>query len=167
MSDNLTLLTCQFGGGSLLIWGAIWIGGRSPLRKMKKTMNSERYIEVLEELVSSISFELGDSSIDWTYIDDNSPPHRSIRANEYKELFGIRTLGWPALSLDLNPIDNVWSLMAEVIRKRTKPGDTLINLERLLENELAEVPQTMIDTFIRSMTTRFGLVIKNNDGYIN
>ena len=48
MSDNLTLPKFQFGGGSLLIWGAIWIGGRSPLKIMKKTMNSERYIEVLE-----------------------------------------------------------------------------------------------------------------------
>ena len=60
MSDNLTLPTCQFGGGFLLILGEIWIGGRSPLKIMKKTMNSERYIEVLEELVSSISFEFGD-----------------------------------------------------------------------------------------------------------
>jgi len=55
------LPTCQFGGGSLLIWGAIWIGGRSPLKIMKKTVNSEIYIEVLEELVSHIFFELGDS----------------------------------------------------------------------------------------------------------
>ena len=50
MSDNynLTLLTCQFGGGSFLIWSAIWIGRCCPLKILKKTMNSERYIEVLE-----------------------------------------------------------------------------------------------------------------------
>ena len=36
-------------------------------------MNSERYIEVLEELVSPISFELGDPSTDWTCVDDNVP----------------------------------------------------------------------------------------------
>ena len=92
MSDNLTLPTCEFGGGSLFIWGTIWIGGRCPLKIMKKTMNSERYIEVLEELVSPISFELGDPSTDWTCMDNNAPPHRSIRTNEYKELSGIRTL---------------------------------------------------------------------------
>ena len=32
----------QSGGGSLLIWGAIWIGGRSDLHIQSVTMNSER-----------------------------------------------------------------------------------------------------------------------------
>ena len=54
-----------------------------------------------------------------------------------------------------------------MIKKRTKPGDTLIKLERLLENAWAEVPQTIIDTLMRSMTKRVGLVIKNNGGYLN
>jgi len=74
-------------------------------------------------------------------MDDNAPPHRSIRTNEYKELSGIRTLDWPARSPDLNPIENVWSWMKKVIRKPTKLGETLIKLERLQENVWAEVPQ--------------------------
>ena len=59
------------------------------------------------------------------------------------------TLDWPARSPELNLIENIWSWMKKVIRKRTKPGYTLIKLERLLENSWAEVPQTMIDTLIR------------------
>jgi len=98
-------------------------------------MNSERYIEVLGELISPISLELDDSSTDCTYMDDKASPHRSIRTNEYKELSGIRTLDWPARSPDLNPIENIW--MNKVIRKRTEPGDTLIKLKRLLENTWA------------------------------
>ena len=57
--------------------------------------------------------------------------------------------------------------MKKVIRKLTKTEDNLIKLGQLLENAWAEVHQTMIYTLIRSMTKRVGLVIKNNDGYVN
>ena len=89
------------------------------------------------------------------------------RTNEYKKLFGIRILDWPARSPDINPIENVWSWMKKVIRKRTKPADTLIKLEGLLENAWAKVRQIMIHTLIRSMTKRVSLVIKNNGACIN
>ena len=117
------------GGGSLLIWGAVWIGGRSPIHIQRNTMNSERYVQVLENYVYPLSFELGDPSLDWIFMDDNARPHRSKLSNSFKERAGIRTLQWPARSPDLNPIENVWSMLKRDIRRHMLLGDNLDRLE--------------------------------------
>ena len=63
--DKHAVPIVPFGGGTLLIWGATLIGGRSPLHIQKETMNGERYVEVLEKYICPLSFEMGDPSTDW------------------------------------------------------------------------------------------------------
>ena len=97
----------QGGEGRLLVKTAIWIGGRSSIHIMDETMNSERYVFVLENYVLPLSFTLGDPASDWLYMDDNATPHRSALTNEFKRLMGLRTLEWPARSRHLNAIENI------------------------------------------------------------
>ena len=98
-------------------------------------MNSDAYVDVLREHALSLSKQVGirtDPSADWMYMDDNATCHRSLVTNAFKTQAGIRTLRWPARSPDLNPIENVWSLLKRGVRRSIRPGDDLSRPEALL-----------------------------------
>lgn len=158
--DHLSFPKIQGGGGRLLVWGAVWRGGRSELQIQKETMNSLRYVDVLERHVCPIAFELGDPSTDWIFMDDNASCHRSAVTKEFKERAGIRTLPWPARSPDLNPIENVWSMLKRNVRRKLLPGDTIEQLRSLLQTEWGALDQTRLDRIIDSMPSRVSAVIK-------
>ena len=162
--DRFFFPRIQGGGGRLLVWGAIWLGGRSDLHIQEETMNSRRYVDVLERHVCPLSFELGDPTTEWIFMDDNASSHRSALTKEFKRQAGIRTLQWPARSPDLNPIENVWSLLKRNVRRKIQPGDTLERLRSLLETEWHNLDQSCFDRIINSMPSRVSAVLKLNGG---
>ncbi|GFX51132.1 transposable element Tcb1 transposase [Trichonephila clavipes] len=48
---------------------------------------------------------------------------------------GIARMAWPAYSLDLNPIENVWDSLGRDVSSRFPPPATLIELETALQKE--------------------------------
>ena len=122
------------GGGTLLIWAGIWTDGRTELHIRRGTMNSERYVNVLEQHILPLSEQLGDPST-WFLMDDNATCHRSAVVQTFKSQSGIRTIPWPALSPDLSPIENVWSLLKRNVRRSLQPHHGFLDLEILLTRE--------------------------------
>ena len=151
----------QDDGRKLLIWGAIWNDGRTSLHVTRENMNSERYMQVLEEHVYPLSFSLGDPSSEWLFMDDNAPPHRAVATREYKRSAGIRSLDWPARSPDLNPIEHVWAILKRRVRRHLRPNDDLNQLEFLIKEEWNHLDQQVIKNLIGSMPSRVRSVIGN------
>ena len=160
---DLIVPLCQGGGARLLIWGAIWIGGKSCLFVSRTTMNSERYVELLNDFVLPIKDELGDRMV---FMDDNAPPHTSRRTVAHKQEIGLRCMTWPPRSPDLNPIENVWACLKRTVRRRILPHDDVNRLEQLVHQAWDEVPQQLIDDLIRGMNKRIGSVLQHHGGNI-
>ena len=142
------------GGGRLLIWAAIWKNGRSELHIQKNNMNSDGYVTVLERHILPLSQNLGNPSTDWILMDDNATCHRNLSSSSFKSRAGIRTLQWPACSPDLNPIENVWSLLKRSVRKSLRPEDDLSRLEFLLRDAWGKLNQATINNLIDSLPSR-------------
>ena len=151
------------GGGRLLIWAAIWKNGRSELHIQKNNMNSDGYVTVLERHILPLSQNLGNPSTDWILMDDNATCHRSLSSNSFKSRAGIRTLQWPACSPDLNPIENVWSLLKRSVRKSLRPEDDLSRLEFLLRDAWGKLNQATINNLIDSLPSRIRQVIQRSE----
>lgn len=166
MPNNLVLPRIQCGGASLLIWGAVWSGGRSELRVLRSTMNTERYLKVLEEQVYPMCFVLGDTS-QWLFQDDNAPPHRSLETMAFKELAGIRSLEWPSRSPDLSPIENVWSILKKDVRQKIQLDTSLDELESLLLAAWNAISQSVIDELICGMTGRVTKLLERHGDVIS
>lgn len=41
---------------------------------------------------------------------DNAPIHTAVSTKKWFQDFGIELLPWPALTPDLNPIENLWGI---------------------------------------------------------
>jgi transposase len=77
----------------------------------------------------------------------------------------IRTLPWPALSPDLNPIAHLWDELGRRVRNGLNPPETLDELRRALIQEWNNIPQTFIRNLIGSMRHRCQAVINARGGH--
>jgi hypothetical protein len=92
-------------------------------------MDQHRYIDILEKyLMPNKDIFFGEEP-DWMYQQDNAPCHKAKSVTELFKQNNINALQWPARSLDLNPIENAWTVLN---RKLTK--EPVASAEDLREN---------------------------------
>ena len=71
-------------------------------------MHVEKYCTILSENLK-VSARLLDVD-QFVFQQDNDPKHTSNLAKTYFSRNNIELLPWPAQSLDMNPIENLWAI---------------------------------------------------------
>ncbi|GFU81106.1 transposable element Tc3 transposase [Trichonephila clavipes] len=85
--------------------------------------------------------------LQFLFMYDNAPCHRTVAAERLLESEDIERMDWPARSRDLNPIEHAWDFLGRRLAARTLPPVTIRELRFAL-------PQQLIDTLILSMGRR-------------
>ncbi|GFV17673.1 transposable element Tcb2 transposase [Trichonephila clavipes] len=101
-----------------------------------------------------IERDRGAMGLQFLFMDDNAPCHRTVAAEQLLESEDIERMDWPAGSPDLNPIEHVWDFLGRRLAARTLPPVTIRELRLALQDEWAAMPQQLIDTLILSMGRR-------------
>jgi DDE superfamily endonuclease len=83
----------------IMIWGSVWIGGRSDIMMMVRDETSSK----------KRSHSTGNQARSLCKITPQSIPAKVIQ--EYFESEGISLFPWPPFSPELNPIEHLWHLM--------------------------------------------------------
>ncbi|GFW75823.1 transposable element Tcb2 transposase [Trichonephila clavipes] len=119
----------RYGGRGVLVWGGIMLGSRTDLH----------------------IFDAGAMGLQFLFMDDNAPCHRTVAAEQLLESEDIERMDWPARFQDLNPIEHVWDFLGRRLAARTLPLVTIRELRLALQDEWAAMPQQFIETLILSM----------------
>ena len=101
-----------------MIWGTIWIGGRSDLVLMSRDKAVKRnrysvnsYINVFNQAIKQCW------SLGMTFIQDNALVYTVKKVTEWFKDHEISVLDWAPYSPDLNPIKHIWERIKEWIIK--------------------------------------------------
>lgn len=156
-NHRLTTKTVKFGGGGIIVWGAIKSDGKRVLVKAQETINSTEY----QRLLSSGLMPLLDSSS--IFQQDGAPSHRSKATMQFLDRHKICVLSdWPPQSPDLNIIENLWAdVKRKLAAQKFKSKDDLWSACLKAWNE---IPNETIQKLFDSIPKRLISVIKNH-GY--
>ncbi|GFW05221.1 transposable element Tcb2 transposase [Trichonephila clavipes] len=143
----------RYGGRGVLVWGGIMLGSRTDLHIFDAgSVNGTRYCN--EILLPYVRLFRGAMGLQFLFMDDNAPCHRTVATEQLLESEDIERMDWPARSPDLNPIEHVWDFLGRRLAARTLPPVTIRELRLALQDEWAAMPQQLIDTLILSMGRR-------------
>ena len=147
-----------FGGGSLMLWGAITADRVFPLHRVVGTLTTDIYINILAQYIRPF-FE---NHPNWTLQQDNAPCHKSRRSMKWFANNNITVMRWPPNSPDLNIIEHLWSYL-----KRRLDTNVVHGLDQLWEASrdiFHDVDMAEIEHLYDSMPNRCQEVIRRNGG---
>jgi transposase len=148
----------NFGGGTLMIWGAFIGNQLFDLVVVETTMNSAKYKEMLNE--SLLPF----IKRGWTFMHDGAKIHQSIETKEWLNSNKIPVLEWPANSPDLNPIENLWGTLTRAVFANGRQFKTKAELKTEIFKQWALIKSKELSNLVGSMTDRIVEVIAKKGG---
>ncbi|GFU08667.1 transposable element Tcb2 transposase [Trichonephila clavipes] len=114
----------RYGGCGVLVWGGIMLGSRTDLHIFDAgSVNGTRYCN--EILLPYVRLFRGAMGLQFLFMDDNAPCHRTVAAEQLLE--------------------------SRRLAARTLPPVMIRELRLALQNEWAAMPQQLTDTLILSM----------------
>ena len=99
---------------------------------------------------------------DFLFMDDNAPAHRARLVQNALIQNNVVRMEWPALSPDLNPIENLWSILGGRIHSRDNLVTTVQELTDALIQEWQALDQMVIRNTIGTMRRRCIECINNH-----
>ena len=147
--DRYTVATMKHPP-SVMIWGAMSSNGTAGLFFLPKgtTMNGARYLEMLQEKLQL----------------HMAPCHRSKIVSEFLKKKKIKTIDWPGNSPDLNPIENLCSLLKNKVtdRQPTSAQEMEMTIQLVW---IHEITPEYCRNLVESMPRRLQAVLNNRGGH--
>ncbi|KAG1046893.1 hypothetical protein G6F43_010637 [Rhizopus delemar] len=139
----------KHGGGSIMLWSAITYAGVGWICKINA---------YFEFSIDKLGFECHQV----IFQHDNDPKHTSKLVKEYLKDQSYNILEWPAQSPDLNPIENMWSLLKRRLNDyETAPKGMNELYERVTKVWYDLMKPEECQKVIESMPKRIKQCIKN------
>jgi transposase/DNA-binding CsgD family transcriptional regulator len=142
----------QAGGGSVMVWAAFSARGKSQLVVLTGRQNSDDYVYTLSEFL--LPFAHLNYGTDFIFQQDNASIHTSARTKDFFADQEVEVLDWPSKSPDLNPIENLWSIMSRRVYSNGRQFERVPDLKAALFEAWHSIPLALLDSLIASMPRR-------------
>ena len=148
------------GGKGVMVWGAFGDGKALALAQLEGRVNSRKYIEMLDREYTPVQ------DADYHLLQDGATIHTSKMTREYLESELIVTVPHPANSPDLNPIENLWAILAHRVYKGGKKKyQNRDELWAAIEEEWGRLDRELLHELADSMPKRLIEVIEKRGGH--
>ena len=159
---NRCLITSVKHDKKINVWGAFSAQGLGILHRIHGIMDKFVFNNILETCaLPSIHMLFGDENPpNYIFQQDNDPKHTAIINREWIEDNNVPTFEWPANSPDLNPIENLWSILDRDLMSRTPNNEE--ELFDVLQEAWKRIPIQTLEDLVDSMPRRCQAVIDSN-----
>ena len=152
----------RYGGGSVMVWGGISHGMKSPLIVVPGNLTAVRYrVEILRPVAVPLV-----QQHQMTFQHDNACPHVARVCQDFLANNNIVPLDWPPYSPDLSPTEHLWDELDRRVRRRRNTPNILGQLHTALLEEWENIPIRKINALVNSMQRRTRAVINARGGHI-
>jgi hypothetical protein len=158
---------------SIMVWGAIWRGGKSDIIVMIRDQTAKRkgYTSLsYQEALSKGLLPIYNGTR--RFQQDNARIHTSQSSTDWLLSHSIEWIDWPAHSPDLNPIEHIWKQLKLNIRKMFPHLDLLKNnkvdtakLIKCIKLAWAAITIDQINALIDSLPRRLDACIRAQGWY--
>jgi transposase len=140
------------------LWGCFCGRGVGQAEIFVGEFNAKRYVDILQHnlLQTALHFYPNEQ---WWFQQDNAPQHTADISRRWFHNHGVNLLDFPPYSPDLNPIENLWSILKGRIEKRL--ARTTDEIERVLKEEWEALDKELLTSLAHSMPTRCAAVVAN------
>lgn len=152
----------RFGGGSVMVWGAIRAGWRSPLVIIEGALNAVRY---RDEILAAHVIPYVANHPDVIFMHDNARPHVARICQAYLAGHNVNVMDWPPYSPDMNAIEHMWDILGRRLQQRVPQPVTRAQLGAALVDEWNNIPQYQINRLVNSMPRRIQTLLNANGGH--
>ncbi|KAK6187514.1 hypothetical protein SNE40_005520 [Patella caerulea] len=146
----------------IMVWGAISVKGPSRLYIVEGTMDSIKYVDMLEHrLVPQIKDWYGeDIAQQCIFQQDSAPCHVAKRSKAWFQKNKIKVLDWPGNSPDMSPIETLWDTLKDEIHNVpiTNKVDLIARLIKVWFH--SEIIKRQCESLIQGMPRRVDALIK-------
>lgn len=140
------------------VWGGFCFSGVGEIVQIHGIMDQYLYLQILQNDMQ-LSADVLFNRKNWIFQQDNDPKHTANTVKEYLKNQNIELLEWPAQSPDLNPIENLWSIIERDISDRVVSTEG--ELFKLIENAWKNIPVKVLNRLVESMSSRCKAVIES------
>ena len=146
---------------SVMIWGGMSQNGTAGLFFLPTgtTMNGQRYLDLLKNKLE-LHMAVHNCTV---FMQDGAPCHRAKIVTQFLKSKKIRILDWPGNSPDLNPIENLWSILKDKVSEK-QPTSAKMLEQAIKEVWVRELSNEYCQSLVESMPRRLEAVIKAKGG---
>jgi len=141
------------------VWACFTSNGQGFIALYEDNLDKELYRKILSDLLlPSVKLHISfDPPEQWYFQQDNAPAHKSKLVTEFLHGKGITCLDHPPYSPDLNPIENLWAIMAREVEK--EETNTVEKLRKAIGAAWGSLSKEAMRNIVHSMPKRCADVI--------
>ena len=141
------------------VWACVGVGVKLLVFLNDGKITSDSYVETLETKFLRSFKRWKKKNTNFCFMQDNAPAHRAKNTLQWLEDHGVSVLSWPPYSPDLNPLENIWAMMVQLVaRENPKTRDELI---QCIQRAWDSISQDVVDRLVLGFTDRVKTCIDN------
>ena len=148
-----------------MVWGAFFAEGKTELAFLEGNQTAEDYEHTLSKyLVPVMRRQFRRGAV---FQQVNASIHTAKVTKSFFNRAKINVMDWPAKSPDLNPIENVWGVLAHKVYAFGKQYDSKEELKSAILQAWDSLDQNYLRNLVAGMKQRCLDVYRSEGGHIN